>query len=127
MKSILVLEDDPSNLEIFSAILWSNGYEVLEASTPEEALNAVHRQDAPIDLLVSGVGLGISSSGVEVAVALAKDQSNLPILFVTGTPLNAWSQSDRRNLDLLPAASVGVLEKPFLPSAFESAVAKFVG
>jgi CheY-like chemotaxis protein len=38
MKTILVLEDDPSNMQVFCALLWSIGYNVLEATTGEEAI-----------------------------------------------------------------------------------------
>jgi two-component system cell cycle response regulator CpdR len=126
MKNILVLEDDRSNLEIFTAILWSNGYSVLEATTSREAFDAAKRQPN-IDLFVSDVGLKSESvSGTEVAVALAQNRDSLPVVFVTGTPLSSWIERDRRNLRLLLSAGVEVLEKPFMLRVFERAVARLL-
>ena len=126
MKNILVLEDDRSNLQIFTAILWSNGYGVLEATTSQEAFDAAKRQPN-IDLFVSDVGLkGENVSGTEVAVALAQSRDNLPVVFVSGTPLSSWIERDRRNLRLLLSAGVEVLEKPFMLRVFEKAVERLL-
>ena len=126
MKNILVLEDDRSNLEIFTTILCSSGYSVLEATTSQEAFDAAQRQPK-IDLFVSDVGLkGENVSGTAVAVALAQSCDSLPVVFVTGTPLSSWIESDRQNLRLLLSAGVEVLEKPFMPRVFERAVERLL-
>jgi CheY-like chemotaxis protein len=123
MKNILVLEDDPANLQAFAALLWSKGHHVLEASTAREALDAARRKER-LDLLVSDVGLkGDQMSGTEVATALLDSHGNLPVVFVTGTPVDLWDEPDRQNLRALRSKNcVAVLEKPFMPAAFESAV-----
>jgi CheY-like chemotaxis protein len=127
MKSILVLEDDTSTLQNFTLILWSKGYSVLEAVTAREAFDAAKRQPR-IDLFVADVGLkGENISGTEVAVALARKHENLPVVFVSGTPLEFWSERDRRNMRLLLRVGVEVLEKPFLLRVFEDAVDRLVG
>jgi CheY-like chemotaxis protein len=122
-KNILVLEDDATNLQAFAALLWSKGHSVVEASTAREALDAAGRSDR-LDLLVSDVALkGDDMSGTEVATALLNIHGKLPILFVTGTPLEFWDEPDRQNLrDVLFKASVAILEKPFMPSAFQTVV-----
>ncbi len=40
MKKVLVLEDDPSNMQAFSVVLGLFGYNVLEATTGKEAIEA---------------------------------------------------------------------------------------
>ena len=65
MKNVLILEDDPANLQIFAALLWSKGHKVFEATTAEEALKAGDR-DQRLDLFVSDVLLKGSRSGVQV-------------------------------------------------------------
>ena len=127
MKNILVLEDDPANLQAFAALLWSKGRDVIEASTSREALDAARRKGR-LDLLVSDVALkGDQMSGTEVAVDLLDGYGNLPIVFVTGTPMDQWEQSDRENLRALRLRSrVAILEKPFMPSAFESTVERLL-
>jgi CheY-like chemotaxis protein len=124
MSMILVLEDDPANLQVFTALLWAKGEYVLEASTAREALDAA-RRNGELNLLVSDVALkGDEMSGAEVATILLDSQEKLPIVFVTGTPLDLWDEPDRRKLNALRLRTdVAVLEKPFMPSAFESAVA----
>jgi hypothetical protein len=63
-------------------------------------------------------------SGTEVAAAVLHRHENLPILFVTGTPLDLWDRLDRQNLRMLRSTNrVAILEKPFAASAFQSAVA----
>jgi CheY-like chemotaxis protein len=122
MKNVLVLEDDLSDLQIFTSILRSKGYDVLKAMTARAAFDAAKRQPK-IDLFVCDVGLkGDNLSGTEVAVGLARKRQNLPVVFVSGTPLSYWSDPDRRNMRLLLSAGVEVLEKPFLLRVFEDAV-----
>ncbi len=123
MTTILVLEDEPANLEIFAAILWSKGYSVLEAATGREALEAAQRQQGAIDLLICDVGLnGEDLSGTEVALAILDGRDDLPVVFVSGNPVAHWDSRDRQNFKLLNQECVTVLEKPFLPSDLGNAV-----
>ena len=121
MKNILVLDDDASNLQVFAAILWSNGYNVLEASTAQEAFGAAQRTQ-PIDLVVTDVGLRGDVSGTEVAAELARNHDGLPVVFVTGTPFDLWDETDRQNFQGLRSSAVAILEKPFSPTAFAATV-----
>jgi CheY-like chemotaxis protein len=121
MKNILVLEDDPANLQIFAAPLWSKGYNVLEAGTAREALDAAQRTQK-LDLFVSDVGLKWD----DLSGTLTKKYGALPIVFVTGTPLDSWDERDRKNLRLLSPTCAEVLEKPFLPRLFEATVARML-
>src|SRR6202162_3691753 len=89
MKTVLILEDDPSNMQIFCALLWSAGYRVLEATTGEEALEIANHPNGAIDLFISDVAVPVLS-GTEVALKLNKSHPATPILFVSGTPMYAW-------------------------------------
>src|SRR5689334_19431342 len=124
-KNVLILEDDLANLQVFAALLGSKGHQVVEASTARDALDAV-RREGQFDLLVSDVALkGDEMSGTEVATALLDSNRRLPIVFVTGTPVDLWDEPDAQNLRMLRSkAPVAVLEKPFVPSTFLSAVEK---
>jgi CheY-like chemotaxis protein len=112
MKTILVLEDDPSNMQVLCTLLWSSDYRVLEATTGKEALEALNHQQGPIDLLISDVAVPVLS-GTEVALELNKSHPAIPILFVSGTPMSAWSRRDLHNFQRLPPDRVDFLEKPF--------------
>ena len=122
IKTILILDDDRSNLDVLAAILRSRNFHVTEASTGTEAL-AAGKHEPRIDLLVADVGLkGDDLSGTDVAVALNRDRAGLAIIFVTGTALDYWEEHDKANLRLLSTSAFEVLEKPFLPSALDDAV-----
>jgi two-component system cell cycle sensor histidine kinase/response regulator CckA len=115
MKTILVLEDDPSNMQVFCALLWSMGYNVLEATTGEEAIDFGNHHSGPIDLLISDVGVP-KPSGTDVAVELLKSDPAMPVLFVSGAPMYSWNRSDLRNFQQLPPDRTDFLEKPFRAS-----------
>ena len=115
MKTILVLEDDPSNMQVFCALLSSIGYNVMEATTGEEAIKLGNHHFGSIDLFISDVAVP-QPSGTAVAVELLKSHPAMPILFVSGTPMNAWDESDLRNFQQLPPDRTDFLEKPFRAS-----------
>jgi len=126
MKNMLVLEDDAANLQIFGALLRAKGYNVVEAGTAREALDAAQRTQK-LDLFVSDVGLKWDElSGTEVAIALTGKYGALPILFVSGTPLGSWDDRDRKNLQVLFGRGAEVLEKPFLASQFQATVERML-
>jgi CheY-like chemotaxis protein len=125
MKTILVLEDDLGNMQAFCAVLSSMGYRVLEATTGKEAIETSNNLYEPINLFVSDVSLP-DLSGTEVALRLIQLQSDLPILFLSGTPIDDWPESDRRNFRQLLSGSVDFLEKPFHASALQTKVESLV-
>ena len=116
MKTILVLEDDPSNMFAFTALLWSTGYYVLEAATGKEAIDAGNSR-RNVDLLVADVEVP-ELSGTAVALQLSKSHGAMSVLFVSGTPMDAWSSNDLDNFRQLPHDRVDFIEKPFWPMAF---------
>jgi CheY-like chemotaxis protein len=124
MKTILVLEDDPANMQAFCAILSCMGYSVLEATTGNEAIEASNKH-APINAFISDIALP-DLSGTEVALRLIQRQPDLAILFLSGTPIDHWPESDRRNFRQLPPGSVAFLEKPFQASALRTKVESLV-
>src|SRR5690349_13725809 len=101
MKTILVLEDDPSNMQAFCALLWSAGYNVLEATTGREAIEAKNAHEDAVDLLVADVNVP-EPSGTAVALQLIGSHSAVSVLFVSGTPMDLWSRTDLENFRQLP-------------------------
>jgi hypothetical protein len=125
MKTILVLEDDPSNMQVLCTLLWSSGCRVLEATTGKEALEAFNHQNGPIDLLISDVAVPVLS-GTEVALELNKSHPATPILFVSGSPMYAWNRRDLQNFQRLPPDRVDFLEKPFGAAALLDKVGELI-
>src|SRR4030095_15963015 len=79
MKTVLVLEDDPSNMRGFSALLSLIGYSVLEATTGKEGIETGNRERS-IDLFLSDVDVP-GPSGTEVALELIKAHPCFPRAF----------------------------------------------
>ena len=125
-KTILLLDDDRSNLDVLTAILRARGFQVSGASSSKEAMDAA-RPESPIDLMVLDVALkGDPMTGTEIAVALTHSRGSLPVVFVTGSSLDYWDEGDRRNLGQLRPGSFAILEKPFLPAALEAAIQRLM-
>ncbi|MEU4695128.1 response regulator [Actinoplanes sp. NPDC023714] len=83
MTSVLVVDDDPTILQIVEAVLRSGGLDVATCGSGRDGLEAAHER-VP-DCAVLDVGMpGIS--GLEVCRALRDDEStaDVPILLLTG-------------------------------------------
>jgi DNA-binding response OmpR family regulator len=102
---ILVVDDEPQNLELMEAILQDAGYAVLSASGGEEALvlaNAKRPDLIILDLMMPGL------SGFEVCARVKTDPQTggTPVLFVTA--LNQIADKERA----LAAGGDDFLTKP---------------
>jgi DNA-binding response OmpR family regulator len=106
----LVVEDDENLRAYLVAELEAMGYSVLEAATGEQALALLAQE--PARLAVLDIGLpGID--GFSVADRLGAD---VPVIFVTGDPVDAYARAHRR------ALNYQVVPKPFPPDVFQHAV-----
>lgn len=112
MDTILVLDDEPNNLNVISLLLRTRGFDVLEASSGREAVEVSNNHLGRIPLLVADLQLGISS-GADVAVELTDSRPEMSVLFTSGTPLNGWEDRDRQLFDSFAPNAVDFLEKPF--------------
>lgn len=121
MKTILLLEDEPINREAIRAILQHYGYNVLEAATGAEAIGICHDHHGPIDLLIADVQLP-DFSGTQVAVEVIKNCPKMPVLFISGTPMEGWPERDLENFHTLPNGMVNFLPKPFQASVLAARV-----
>ncbi|HEY6036514.1 MAG TPA: ATP-binding protein, partial [Kofleriaceae bacterium] len=82
-ETILVVEDDAPLLELASAVLEAEGYEVLVAASARDALELAERHRGRIDLLLTDVVMP-HVSGVELWRRLAADRQNLKVLWMSG-------------------------------------------
>jgi CheY-like chemotaxis protein len=121
MRTVLIVEDNPSNMAVFCAVLGCQKYEILEATTAQEAVGACRRHLVPIDLVLCDCKLP-DGSGPEVAVQALRSHPDAVILFVSGTPMNEWSDQDLKWLKQLPQGSIDFLEKPFHVSDLETRI-----
>jgi PAS domain S-box-containing protein len=79
---ILVVDDEPQNIELLEAYLVPQGYEIVKAANGEEALGKL--SDNPIDLILLDVVMP-GMDGFEVIRRVRQDKTHrlLPIILVT--------------------------------------------
>jgi two-component system, cell cycle sensor histidine kinase and response regulator CckA len=104
-ETILLVEDDPSVRQLAAALLRAEGYRILEATRPAEALAIVAKHGDPIGLLLTDV-LMPGMRGNELAQRLREMLPGLRVLYFSG-----YSDSTFLNPGALKGA--GFLQKPF--------------
>ncbi|MFC1844981.1 response regulator [Thermodesulfobacteriota bacterium] len=110
-ETVLAVDDDPVMLELVEEVLKPFGYNVLFASSGEEALKVVASlKEGEIDLLLTDVMLpGIK--GQELAMQLLDSYPDVNVLFMSGyiCPSMAHNNSEQR--------FEGFIQKPFGPKS----------
>ncbi|MBZ5622977.1 MAG: response regulator [Acidobacteriia bacterium] len=126
MKTILVLEDEPSLMNLMNRVLRRYGYTILEAADAEEAIRQFKNNDRQIDLLIADVSLP-AISGVQVALLLRAELPDLGVILTSGYPTHAWTIRDSRHLLRLGSDSVCILLKPFTPGILLNTISGLIG
>jgi len=83
VQTILVVDDEPSDLEVARKALEGMGYRVLAAGDGPSALSVYREHGEPVALLVTDVAMS-PMNGCELAVRLAAIQTDIKVLFVSG-------------------------------------------
>lgn len=114
MKTVLIVEDDPINLRVFSKILTKRGgLNVKGTEDVEEVMKIAHSGDVDIILmdvsLAHSVYQGKPVDGIKITQMLKADAqtSNLPIILVTAHAM----EGDRENF-LKQSGADGYISKP---------------
>jgi len=118
--SILLVDDEPRNLDVLEIILRGPGYRLVRAESADAALLAlVNEEFACVVLDVRLPGM----SGLELARLIKNRRRNqhIPIIFLT-----AFFQEEKDVLEGYGAGAVDYLTKPVNPQIFKSKVAAFV-
>jgi two-component system, cell cycle response regulator len=119
MARILVIEDNPTNLELMSYLLKAYGHTVLTASDGEEGLACVRRSSP--ELIVCDVQLP-KLDGFGVAAYLKDHPALRSIPLIAVTALAMVGDRDK----LLAAGFDGYLSKPIDPEQFATQVAAYL-
>ena len=114
LGTILVVEDEDTVRRFARLALERHGFRVVEAATPQEALDR-GRRDPSIALLLTDVVMP-RMNGPELAEHLRKARPELPVLFMSGYP----SSLVLANGSIDP--SVNLLSKPFTTAQLIAAV-----
>ncbi len=117
--TILVVDDDPTILQMVSTSLGKRGYQIVTATSGEEALTVV--KDQPPALVILDVMMP-GMSGWEVARALRKDQATALTKIIMLTAIG-------KEINEMTSPLYGVdayLDKPFEFRELERIIAELV-
>ncbi|WP_375768212.1 response regulator [Archangium gephyra] len=107
---VLLVEDDEQVRQLVRRILQHNGYEVLEAATPEAAQVLFEQYGGSIDLLLADVVMP-RMSGRQLAEQLLRSHRDLKVLYMSGYTEDVALQHG------VVESSVSFLSKPITPRA----------
>lgn len=82
-ETVLVVEDEPSVLEVATEVLRQHGYTVLSAASPGDALRIAQEYHDPIHLLITDVVMPVMS-GRELADYILRLHPQIRVLYVSG-------------------------------------------
>jgi CheY-like chemotaxis protein len=105
-ETIMLVEDEVNVRLVARKFLQKQGYTVLEAGHPKEALEVCERDDHAIDLLITDVIMP-DMSGRELAEQLTRKYPHLKVLYISGYANEALNQYG------VIGSGIAFLEKPF--------------
>lgn len=114
---IVIIDDDPSFLEITGAILKRFGYDVLTAANTESGLELIEAERP--DLLILDIMMATVDEGLDFAVKLRQNEDlrGLPIIIVSAQPGTEKGYTRTIDEDLDWIAADIFMEKPVDPQA----------
>jgi two-component system cell cycle sensor histidine kinase/response regulator CckA len=105
-ERVLVVEDERTVRDLAVRALRQNGYEVLEASTVQDALQIIESDGDALSLVFSDVVLP-DRSGVHLAKTLEETMPGLPVLLSSG------HADERAQYDSIREGKMPFLPKPY--------------
>jgi CheY-like chemotaxis protein len=126
MKTVHILDDDPSLLKAITLYLVRSGYSVVPSVSSALAVQQFRDSSCEIDLFVADLTMKVSS-GVEVAVQLKQCCPGLSVVLMSGYPIEAWDEHYAILFAQLPCDAVRILLKPFSPRDLLSVVEELIG
>jgi hypothetical protein len=106
-ETILLVDDEDGVRKLVSAVLKSNGYDVLEANNGTAALAAWEKNSHKIDMVLTDVVMP-QMTGIELGKNLGEQAPGLKILYMSGYRDNAIGGAPGETLRAF-------LHKPFTP------------
>jgi CheY-like chemotaxis protein len=90
-ERILLVEDEPGVREITTRMLARQGYEVITAADPKQAIDIASQVD--FDLLLTDVVLP-GMDGQRLAAELCTQKRNLRVVYISGYPRDGLEEGD---------------------------------
>lgn len=118
-KRVLIVEDNPLNMKLFSAMIAAQGYQVLQATDGTLGLDLAHRQHP--DLIIMDIQLpGLSGLEVTHSLKADADTRDIPIIATTAFALGGDEETIRAS------GCDGYMAKPIAISQFLEMVEAFM-
>jgi CheY-like chemotaxis protein len=118
-RRILVIEDNPTNLELMTYLLHAFGHTTISARNGEEGVEAALRT-VP-DLILCDLGLpSMDGYGVAQRIKAAPSLSAVPVIAVTASAM----VGDREQV--IAAGFDGYISKPVTPETFVGEVERYL-
>ena len=83
-ETVLIVEDEPDLLDVASALFMSMGYDVVTASSGQEAMNLLASRD--VDILFTDVVMPEGINGVDLAVHTRENYPHIKVMLASGYP-----------------------------------------
>lgn len=119
MAPILVVDDEPSVLNLASLVIQGSGYPVLTSTNGREGLDLFRNSGEPISVLVTDVQMPIMD-GIEMAKSIKSENQDVKIIFVSGFA------PTKEIADLILEWDAQFLSKPFDLQHLRTAVQRAV-
>ncbi|MDQ3815998.1 MAG: response regulator [Armatimonadota bacterium] len=118
-EKILIVEDNPVNMELATDLLEIGGYQVCQATDAETGITMA-REAAP-DLILMDVGLP-GMDGLSAAILLRQDAAtqHIPIVILTAHAMKGDEEKARA------CGCAGYITKPINTRTFANTVAGFI-
>ena len=116
---MLLVEDEPALREVVRMMLERAGYRVVEAATPEEAINQFSGMES-VDLLLADVVMP-GMSGFDLFQRLVERRPSLRVLFMSG--YTGYARLD----PIVADKGAALLEKPFSGATLARKVREVLG
>jgi CheY-like chemotaxis protein len=115
---VLVVEDDPLLQAILEEALTEGGFEVVLASSGEEAITLLSGHKGHHVALVTDINLSETTEGWDVAKRAREIDPHFPVVYMTGASADEWGSKGVPNSILL--------NKPFAPAQLVTAVSQLL-
>jgi len=117
---VMLVEDEDMLRRLLAEYLTEAGFEVVQASCPDEALRELSQRTKPLDVLVTDVVMP-GMSGLDLAARAVELRPDMKVIYISGY---ADEELERRGLTELSAI---LLQKPFDPKLLLARLAEMLG
>ena len=119
LPNILVVEDDPLIQSIVEETLADGGFEIIIASSAENAIELLDLQKVKYRALVTDINMGHDKlDGWDVARRAREINTGVPVVYMTGASSEDWASKG------VPSSIL--LRKPFAPAQLLTAVSQLL-